>query len=72
MRLSMKAQMVEQRKLLLQLKVGETVKAKFNGVIWDAQIHTIREFTHSLPDFRLRFPDDKALYWVSGVQIILT
>lgn len=63
--------MVALRAELLKLKELQTVKVKFNGAIYEGVIVAIRQHAISLPDFRMRFPPEKTLYWVSGIQIVL-
>jgi hypothetical protein len=70
-RLHMKDMLVERKRQLDVLEVGQTVRAKFNGEIWDGYIIQIESRQHTFPEFRLRFGTDKTGYWVSGNQIVL-
>lgn len=70
-RAHMKDMLVDRKRQLDGLIVGNEVRAKFNGEIWDGFIIQIQARDHTFPEFRLRFGTDKTAYWVSGNQIVL-
>lgn len=67
----MKDILLARKKQLDALVPGQEIRAKYNGEVWEATIIQIQPHQHTYPEFRLRFPGSKALYWTSGSQVIL-
>ena len=67
----MRKLLLERKRQLEALAPGDTVRARYNGEIWEATIVQVKTYKITLPEFRLRFGTDKTLYWTSSNQIVL-